>query len=1655
MALFPQNPANNQQMTVNGITYVYNSSLTAWVRYATFLGNVTANNGTFFDNVAVTNNITSAGNMSASGNITGQYIIGNGSQLTGIVSTTAQTVTNAAQPNITSTGTLSSLSVSGNANVGNIGATNGVFTNVSGNGSLLTSITGANVTGQVGNALVAGTVYTNAQPNITSVGTLTSLSVSGTSNVGAMNVSGSIIPTANATYDLGNSTNLFRDLYLSGNSIKLGTQTLTSNASGVVLSNAIFGTSLTTTGNANVGNLVTSGSVSATGNITGNYFIGNGSQLTGISGNIANITANVISFNTAAGINVAAGQMAWNSSDGTLDIGLSYADVVLQVGQETHYVVRNDTGNIIENGTAVYCSGVTAGSGRIEASPMTGSTDPVKFLGLATQDISNGVNGVITYFGYVRGLDTRGTANTAISVGDETWAVGDQLYVHPTAAGKLTNVEPAAPNVKICVASILIRNQTSGVLFVRPTTNLDMVDLSDVQITTPAANQFLVYAGNRWENTALDISLDTTPTLGGNLAGAGFNVSNVATISATGNVSGGNIITAGNANVGNLVTSGSVSATGNITGAYLVGNGSQLTGVAAGTATTAQTVTTNAQPNITSVGTLTSLAVTGNGSFGNVSATLGAFTNVSGNGSLLTSITGANVTGQVGNALVAGTVYTAAQPNITSVGTLSSLSVSGTATLAAVNGTDASFSGNATVNGNLFVNGNLTYLNVETVAVEDPIIQLQTGANGAAPIANSGKDVGTALNYYDTEAKIAFMGWDVSNAEIAFGSNVSITNEVVTFTSLANTRSGNTLTTGVFATTLSATGNANVGNIGATNGVFTNVSGNGALLTSLNASNLSSGTVSSSVLNITTSTTDTTAGKIMRTADWGFGTTAFPITDFTSNNLNYSQIFRALSNATGGTGTAISGVALPYDGTPTTSYMAVTPGTTVGTVRAWAGTKTNSNGTPVWAELARLTAPTFTNYIGIGGINSNYIISVSGNQTGNTTTGGINISATVQNDVTSTAYGVLANPTTAANAFTLTNFRGFQAGISLGAGSTITNAFGFTASSLLGTNATNGYGFYSDLAAAANKWNFYASGTANNYMAGSLGIGTTSPAVALHVKQNGGAINVEGTDQAYIQFYPRGMATRTSYIGVGSAGSNNFTIRNDDNGQLQLQSGNSNVAVFANGNVTTSVAGVANVLVVTSTGANIAGTLSVSGNITGGNLIGVFANGNSNISIPAANGNINFSVGGQANEVVFTSTGANVNGYLSVSGNANIANIGTAGLITAEGTVRGGALSTGGSLGVTGNANIGNIGTAGLITATGNITGGNLITGGLISATGNITGGNIIGVFANGTSNIRIPTASGNINFSSAGNANILIVTGTGANIAGTLNVSGNTTFSGVGQRIFGDFSNATLSSRTAFQDKTTNNGTSVLILPNGTNANAQLVVFNSSNTANASYGLMSINSNEFQLGTANFGTSPYVPLTISAGGSERARITTGGALYVGTTTGPANGVTGAEMLADGRIDNSVATGAVNMTLFKPATPTQPVFMAFASNNQTIGSIAYANASGVNYNTSSDYRLKNTIAPMTGALDKVALLKPCTYKWNIDGSDSQGFIAHELAEVVPECVTGEKDAVDAEGKPIYQGIDTSHLVATLTAAIQEQQALIQAMSARIAALEAE
>jgi hypothetical protein len=126
------------------------------------------------------------------------------------------------------------------------------------------------------------------------------------------------------------------------------------------------------------------------------------------------------------------------------------------------------------------------------------------------------------------------------------------------------------------------------------------------------------------------------------------------------------------------------------------------------------------------------------------------------------------------------------------------------------------------------------------------------------------------------------------------------------------------------------------------------------------------------------------------------------------------------------------------------------------------------------------------------------------------------------------------------------------------------------------------------------------------------------------------------------------------------------------------------------------------------------------------------------------------------------------------------------------------------------------------------------------------------------------------------------------------------------------------------------------------------------------------------------------------------------------------------------------------------------------TNFVTAGNIA-SNGSTTSFNATSDYRLKNNVQPLTNALSRVSQLRPVTWTWREGYGGTQpeceGFIAHELQAILPVAVTGEKDALKEDGTPEYQGVDTSFLVATLTAAIQEQQALITALTARITALE--
>jgi hypothetical protein len=130
-------------------------------------------------------------------------------------------------------------------------------------------------------------------------------------------------------------------------------------------------------------------------------------------------------------------------------------------------------------------------------------------------------------------------------------------------------------------------------------------------------------------------------------------------------------------------------------------------------------------------------------------------------------------------------------------------------------------------------------------------------------------------------------------------------------------------------------------------------------------------------------------------------------------------------------------------------------------------------------------------------------------------------------------------------------------------------------------------------------------------------------------------------------------------------------------------------------------------------------------------------------------------------------------------------------------------------------------------------------------------------------------------------------------------------------------------------------------------------------------------------------------------------------------------------------------------------------FAIFRANAGTLcGAISrVGTTAAVVYTATSDYRLKENVMPMTGALDRVAALKPVTFTWKDGGVDAEGFIAHEFAEVCPHGVIGEKDGVDENANPKYQAMDSSVAIPILTAAIQEQQALIQNLTTRLNTLE--
>ena len=700
--------------------------------------------------------------IDANGNITsGNATLGNSATATYFTGT----LTTHAQPNITSVGTLSSLTVgnvSSNTLFGNgtINANGNITANyLLGNGSALSSITGANVTGYVPNANVANTVSVGAQPNITSATNLASIGTITTGVWQGSPIQPSYVATLNqnttgyaATVSVSSQPNItqvsnsFTQLTFASN----GSITMSGISSQIAGANLLSGTylngTLTTPAQPNITSLGTLQSLSVSGAISGATVNGNGSGLNSLSG------PNVI-------------------------------------------------GTVANANYALYAQQLVGGAGASTAVTVTANAQPNitsvgTLTGLVVSGNITGANLNGNHFGNGAGLTNINGANVT---GTVPYAAVANSVAGANVSGPVANATYASQAGSL----------TAGV---NATTANTVTNASQPNITT-ATN--LVTVG-----TLNSLAVNGTIYTAGSFSGNGSGISYILAASVSGTV----------ANAAYATSAGSVS------GANVIGAVPSAT--IATSATTAGTVTTNAQPNITSVGTLTSLSVNGNITGANINGNF--FGNLSGNGAAISSINGANVTGTVANAAyatsaglaasatTAGTVTTAAQPNITSVGTLTLLSVNGNIT-------------GANLNGNHYGNGSgLTSITGANV----------TGTVSYAAVANS-----------------------------VAGANVTGTVSSASVASTVSTGAQPNITSVGTLTNLSVNGNISAGNLFATL-----VYGTVAIAAQPNITSLGtlSGLVSSNTVDTTTPNSGGTTGGLRLRANATSGNAYFQITDSTA-----------------------------------------------------------------------------------------------------------------------------------------------------------------------------------------------------------------------------------------------------------------------------------------------------------------------------------------------------------------------------------------------------------------------------------------------------------------------------------------------------------------------------------------------------------------------------------------------------------------------------------------------------------------------------------------------------------------------------------------------------------------------------------------------------
>ena len=736
MALFPSSPTNGQTTIVNGITYTYNSAQTAWIRTAaapsgdfSVSGNITATgnisgvrlisnvatgtapltvssttvvanlNADLLDgfNTATANTANTVAVRDASGNLAANFFIGNGSQLTGIITSVSNVSNGNSNLNIPAANGNINLSVAGNANVlvvtgtgvnvaGTLNTGTGIIT---GNGSGLSAIAGANVTGTVSSATTAGTVTTAAQPNITSVST----SFSGLTFVANAQLS---MSGAGSQID---GVNLISANFFSGNGSSITALNATNIASGTLAqarlanSNVILGSTTLALG-------TTTTTIAGLSSVTSTTFVG---ALTGAATTAGTVT-------TAAQPNITS------------------------VGVLTGLTVGNATANaVFGNGTITLNSGLITGNGN----------------GLSSLQAAN-----------VTGTLPTSVTNAISNVGTITAGIWNSTFTAGLNANTLANIQGA--NVSGAVASATVATNASALL-----QNTSTATTVYPTFTTSSANGNSSAVINTGISANLGNSSITATTFVGALSG------NATTA--------GTVVTAAQPNITSVGTLTSLGVTGNITAGNLLGphaNGNSNVNIPAA----------NGNVNISAVGNANVLVVTGTGV--NVAGTLNTGTGIiTGNGSGLSAIAGANVTGTVSAATTAGTVTTAAQPNITSVGTLSGLSV--TANVAA---------GNLTTTGVLSVTGT----GVSSIAgnldmTSNNIINLATPVNSTdAATKQYVDDVAQGLHTHDscnaaTQTTLA----TISGGTVTYNNGTSGVGATLTTTGSYTTIDGVTLTNGM------------------------------------------------------------------------------------------------------------------------------------------------------------------------------------------------------------------------------------------------------------------------------------------------------------------------------------------------------------------------------------------------------------------------------------------------------------------------------------------------------------------------------------------------------------------------------------------------------------------------------------------------------------------------------------------------------------------------------------------------------------------------------------------------------------------------------------------------------------------------------------------